>query len=502
MKGFPTTYLGLFDEPAGNRPAVSAIEIPIIQRDFAQGRPDDEATGIRERFLDAMCGAAASDQTMGLDFVYGDVRESVLRPLDGQQRLTTLFLLHWYVASRVGVLDASEPWLHFTYATRPTARDFCETISRNPYPATKLSPREWIEDQAWFVYPWRQDPTISSMLVMLDEIHDRLDVGHDGFESMWDRLSNRQDRVIWFLFLPVPDMDYGEDLYIKMNSRGKPLSPFEVFKADLEATLNSVLDPEQFTRLKKSMDGSWADLLWEYEKTGTNDYVIDDEFMRYLTFIVDCCEWRDGEADRRWRSPSKDRERSLEDRASLAFVDAKNVNAARNREFLFHAFDTWLETSPATEFSRLFTAGGIGEGPVPLLVSTSPDLFGSCITKYGSNEFSFAETLLLFAVLLARQPAPAIGDEDLTRRLRTLRNIAESAFLDRSRMSEYFATTEELILQGSLDDARAFQKEWFADEKLKWTLMEEHPESTRWLHLIEDTITVRGRLFAPSPSTP
>ena len=29
-----------------------------------------------------------------------------LRPLDGQQRLTTLFLLHWYLAFRTGSLDA------------------------------------------------------------------------------------------------------------------------------------------------------------------------------------------------------------------------------------------------------------------------------------------------------------------------------------------------------------------------------------------------------------
>jgi hypothetical protein len=39
--------------------------------------------------------------------VYGDVRAGVLQPLDGQQRLTTLFLLHWYVASRADKLDPS-----------------------------------------------------------------------------------------------------------------------------------------------------------------------------------------------------------------------------------------------------------------------------------------------------------------------------------------------------------------------------------------------------------
>src|SRR5206468_2769945 len=34
-------------------------------------------------------------------------------------------------------------------------------------------------------------------------------------------------------------------------------------------------------------NGVWADLLWEYEKSSGSDFIIDDEFMRYLTFIID-----------------------------------------------------------------------------------------------------------------------------------------------------------------------------------------------------------------------
>ena len=88
---------------------IHEIEIPIIQRDFAQGRRDDETRTIRDRFVDAIVDAITSDRNMGLDFIYGDVKAGVLRPLDGQQRLTTLFLLHWYVAS---LADELQPdWL-------------------------------------------------------------------------------------------------------------------------------------------------------------------------------------------------------------------------------------------------------------------------------------------------------------------------------------------------------------------------------------------------------
>lgn len=504
LTGYPSTFIELFEPPGQGRPAITSIEIPIIQRDFAQGRPDDEASGIRERFLDAIVRACVCDAEMALDFVYGDVKAGVLRPLDGQQRLTTLFLLHWYVASRADVLDPAAPWLRFSYATRPTARDFCESLAENPYPGGPTTPSAWITDQPWYVYPWRQDPTISSMLVMLDALHNRFEDDTPDFSEVWARLEKRSDRAIWFLFLPVADMDYGEDLYIKMNSRGKPLTPFEVFKADLEGMLKPVLTGsdcpvighthDRYEHLAMSIDGDWADVLWEYEKADDSDYVVDDEFMRYLTFIIDICEWRDGQPDRRWRDKAASREWPIEERARLAFADENNANADRNRDFFFHAFDTWSGVDPAAEFSSLFTAGGSGDGPLPLLVSTSPDLFGSCISSYG-QEFSLAETLMLFAVLLSRQSdglEPAARD----RRFRTLRNLAESAFIDRKRMSEYVGTVERLMLQGKLENAQGFNAEWTADESEKWKVADAHPEVVPALHKLEDLSVIRGRLFA------
>lgn len=77
------------------------IIIPIIQRDYSQGRRDPEVDRVRSRFLDSLHGALSEPIT--LDFVYGDIDENgVMTPLDGQQRLTTLFLLYWYAAKKRG----------------------------------------------------------------------------------------------------------------------------------------------------------------------------------------------------------------------------------------------------------------------------------------------------------------------------------------------------------------------------------------------------------------
>ena len=74
------------------------IEIPIIQRDYAQGREDKEE--IRTNFLNALYQSIKENKSIKLDFIYGSNIENAFQPLDGQQRLTTLFLLHWYAATK------------------------------------------------------------------------------------------------------------------------------------------------------------------------------------------------------------------------------------------------------------------------------------------------------------------------------------------------------------------------------------------------------------------
>ena len=135
MKGYPTSYAGMFRQHGDNDVRVAGIEIPLIQRDYAQGRRDPRVDDIRGTFLEALHHALTDGKPIGLDFVYGEENDGTFEPLDGQQRLTTLFLLHWYLAFRSGRLGDPQPWTRFTYATRPGARLFCKRIVENPPPA-------------------------------------------------------------------------------------------------------------------------------------------------------------------------------------------------------------------------------------------------------------------------------------------------------------------------------------------------------------------------------
>ena len=48
------------------------VIIPMVQRDYAQGRTTEDVTRVRNRFLDAIKNALQKSQLLKLDFVYGE----------------------------------------------------------------------------------------------------------------------------------------------------------------------------------------------------------------------------------------------------------------------------------------------------------------------------------------------------------------------------------------------------------------------------------------------
>ena len=142
------------------------IEIPIIQRDYAQGR--ESKVYLRERLLGNLIGSLKNNKTLSLDFVYGTKEHDAMWPLDGQQRLTTLWLLHWYLAVRTNKLSEAKNWLkNFSYETRTSSRDFCKSlcdIDAQAFIDSNMNIVQFITDQTWFYSKYNQDPTVLGML--------------------------------------------------------------------------------------------------------------------------------------------------------------------------------------------------------------------------------------------------------------------------------------------------------------------------------------------------
>lgn len=482
----------MFNGAAGEMPPVQRVEIPLIQRDYAQGRAGTQVESIRRDFLDALVDAISGGEALDLDFVYGEVDESTLNPLDGQQRLTTLFLLHWYLAARTERLDEAQKILKLTYATRPTAELFCRELVDPEHPLTDdfTSPSEWITNRPWYLFAWRHDPTVQAMLVMLDAIHNRLSEPAVDLDDAWSRLTDKDAPAISFYFLPIDDMPSGDELYIKMNSRGKPLTDFENFKARFEKLLAHGTETARFDRIIHKIDGAWTDVLWQFDG---GDDVIDDEFLRYFDFVLEVCEWRDGEAAQ---------DATLFDRAARAF-SRSNPSHEHHLDFLEHAFDTWVGVEDIrAAFATVFTdaegaATAADEGKVPLYDATDINLFASCLVHYGikrgrNRQFSLAETLFLLAVLIHRQ----YQTENFATRVRVLRNLIDLADdeVREARMTDLVPAVERLIRDGTLDDLRGFNPDRLRDEQAKKELQGTELEVV--VHRLEDHPLLRGRVFA------
>ena len=277
----------------------NTIEIPIIQRDYAQGRIGKEQ--LRTSFLKELKEALDKKQLLKLDFVYGSVENGHLQPLDGQQRLTTLWLLHWYIALKAEKLkEASNILKNFSYETRISSREFCKKLCEADFTQfIEGSVVDFITQQTWFYSSWKQDPTIQAMLRMLggttneEEAKDNIEAVFKGgdFSEYWTRLTS-EEAPIAFYYQPLKDFGLSDDLYIKMNARGKQLTPFENFKADLIGYIEQQAKDEKNDKKEEwndllevykgipiLLDTDWMDIFW---KNKSENYQIDEVYYTFL----------------------------------------------------------------------------------------------------------------------------------------------------------------------------------------------------------------------------
>jgi len=281
------------------------IEVPIIQRDFAQGRI--EKSELRHNFLSQLYSSLLNKKEIKLDFVYGSVENGIFYPLDGQQRLTTLWLIHLFIAFKAQVLsDVKDVFLHFTYETRVSSSEFCKHIvmSLSGCKGSNGSIKEYVYNQTWYYLHYDQDPTIQSMLRMISG--DTQEDLTNGIEQIfkidqataldfWELLTgpNTHNCPIKFYYRGMQDenMPLCDDLYIKMNARGKQLTHFENFKAELLGSkVHSGKDLFNIGRCQKDqefisrIDNQWTDLFWPYRHQKL--YRVDEIMFKFVNRVL------------------------------------------------------------------------------------------------------------------------------------------------------------------------------------------------------------------------
>ena len=275
-----------------------SVVIPQLQRDYAQGRA--EAKELRERFLSQILRVLRGEGRLNLDFVYGYDKalspnhHPIFYPLDGQQRLTTLWLLHWYLLPSESVAEEREWLLRFSYRTRSSSTRFCQLLVE--YAAVDVAA---IKDQPWYRQSYNADATIAAMLGTLRTIKEL--VAPEERSALWERLCHQRALTFDVIDIKGEEFRLTDELYIKMNARGKPLTSFECYKADLTQALRKLDNLGKPWPYKKGqlsyadyfafkVDNEWLDLFYNGKIDG-----LDKRMYGFIQNIAKLCFFLDPE---------------------------------------------------------------------------------------------------------------------------------------------------------------------------------------------------------------
>lgn len=296
--------------------AYQKIEIPIIQRNYVQG--NDKT--IRCHFVNYLVNALTQQSPVELDFVYGAERQDtqltdncapqvgrVLIPLDGQQRLTTLWLLHGYLLALEQVNNNPEQLspeereaqcqllARFVYETRQSAKDFCgywlQEVTQRACQELVETPSKYLRNCAWFDPEWEKEGTVTAMLGMLDEVASKR-------KELQEVPYGRISECIRFYYLHIGKFGLSNELYIRMNARGEQLTSFEHFKSSFYKVIQH---HPNLSSIKEKMEYDWVDALWQYRPKDT--HVTDHPFMKCLSFVTEVLHIKAYKGEEDYKTP-------------------------------------------------------------------------------------------------------------------------------------------------------------------------------------------------------
>ncbi|MEO8234328.1 MAG: DUF262 domain-containing protein [Flavobacterium sp.] len=472
------------------------IEIPIIQRDYAQGREDKKE--IRDNFLNAIFESIDNETDLKLDFIYGSKVDNVYQPLDGQQRLTTLFLLHWYSAIKENkIIEARDLLVKFSYETRITSREFCEALIKNDVLIVdnddfQISTQ--IINSKWFFLSWKNDPTINSMLRTLDAIHSKF----YKTENIWKKLTT--DNLISFYNIDLDDIGLTDDLYIKMNARGKLLTHFENFKASFE---KYIIDNKWEINLSPidtfafKIDTKWTDFFWANFKKNTK---IDTALMRFLSTLTMYRVAIEKNSDRIQIIQSlQDNQNSIKN----------NYISSETYSYLCQVLEYYSKNYSGLDLSINF----------PLFTHKPKSnflrevVFEDNIYSANTQSASYSQKALLFAQTEYLLKNPEFDHSKFLDWMRVIRNIVTRGSIQKGgkrqdiiRSPEAFDRVINLIVElseGSNDIyvflsqgnfSSAFVRDQIEEEKIKAKLIIENPDFKNEIFEMEDLSFFKGRI--------
>ncbi|MEI0612646.1 DUF262 domain-containing protein [Brachyspira pilosicoli] len=222
------------------------LVIPEIQRDYVWGNNET----VVKRFLNNI----KNNNKLDTGFFYSyKIYDDSYALIDGQQRITTLILLYWYLNIE------KEKLQKFKFKVRENCNNFLTQLLKsnkndieNSIQNSKLNFSEKIKNSSWYLSIWNDDPTIKSMLKSLDIINKFIKENNEN--NIKKNINN-----ITFTCITHDNRDI-EIEYILLNSRGVPLTLEEQLKPIL---IEDIIDIERKNKWLEKWDKDWQDILWE-----------------------------------------------------------------------------------------------------------------------------------------------------------------------------------------------------------------------------------------------
>lgn len=267
------------------------IIIPDLQRDYCWGSKREGKELVTEFLANLVKGFENNSSELSLGLIYGyEAPAKHIQLCDGQQRLTTLFLilgmLNKYsnnafkesLISDFEVRDDREPYLQ--YSIRESSLYFLSDLVSFFFLSCDELEVKKIYRQVWYFTDYNYDPSIQSMLNALEIIENNLN-NYDA-RSLGEYLISK----LSFVYYDMGNRKNGEETFVVINTTGEPLSATENLKP---LFINAQKESE---RIEAShLWEIWETWFWKHRKgsgrkendTADNGF---NEFFRWITLLT------------------------------------------------------------------------------------------------------------------------------------------------------------------------------------------------------------------------
>lgn len=280
----------LYDFMGGNR----VIVIPDLQRDYCWTETKvsrEDNPSLVQCYLDDLIKASAdegAEMKMGLLYGYEYPRDSV-QLCDGQQRLTTLFLICGVCALRMKQAEELDDYSlteedkkmlaqakeilsadkasRLQYGVRDSTLSFLNNLVESG--AFKAN----VDGEDWFAGEYAKDPSVRNIVLALNQIDAKVDGAAKAV-----RLLRFILHKISFLYFDMQNREYSEEQYVILNTTGKLLTPTEHIKPKL---LGKLADDSELLDKYSDKWESWEQFIWEHRPDDEN-FTVDEWFDRLL----------------------------------------------------------------------------------------------------------------------------------------------------------------------------------------------------------------------------